>query len=147
MRPLNCPSRENTSTESWAQVKEPVHGQGMRTFWSPNDGFGSFATGSGEQQVRPCPLCLETGRVFRAWRTATGLCGRAALDVKSSQPVERWHGAASRNLARALSHCCARWSGCIARRGGETKLHDARRVKPCYPLVCLDWLDVFALCL
>ena len=58
-----------------------------------NVAFGSIAAGSGEHQVWPCPLCLESGRVFRAWRTAMGLCGRAALDVKSSRrPVERLQG-------------------------------------------------------
>ena len=39
-----------------------------------------------------------------------GLMGDAHDVISSQQPVERWHGAASGNLARTLSHRCARWA-------------------------------------
>jgi hypothetical protein len=74
--------------EEHQALQRPCHMMSAfeQTYLPSNDRFGSFATGSGEQQVRyasKAEVYLELGG------SAAGLCGRDVLDVKSSQqPVE-----------------------------------------------------------
>jgi hypothetical protein len=61
-----------------------------------------IATGLSERQVRPCPLCPESGSKLAMQLRVDG----DALDVISSQrPIEK--GAISENLAQTLSRRCA----------------------------------------
>src|SRR6516162_4091653 len=80
-------------------------------FSKEGDGFadfcsGSIAPGSSEQQFRPCPLCAESGRELATFDMPLQVDGDAHDVISSQQPVERWHGAISGNLARTLSHRC-----------------------------------------
>ena len=96
-----------------------------------NVAFGSITTGSSEQQFRPCPLCPESGRKLATCDMPLRVDGDAHDAISSQQPVERWHGAASRNLARI--HCL------IVARGGAVapwhleKVHQRLRTKAAEP--------------
>ena len=59
-----------------------------RVFTQP----GSFATWSCQQQVRPCPLCNESGSKFKAFVTARPLLwvDGAARDVIEAPKLEPW---------------------------------------------------------
>ena len=81
------------------------------------ESFRRCASGLG--QSLPCPASSKTGHVRYASKAEEspllviflcGLMGDAHDVISSQQPVERWHGAASGNLARTLSHRCARWA-------------------------------------
>jgi hypothetical protein len=69
---------------------------------------GPIAIRSGERQVWPCPLCLESGRVFQslANRDRSLRTCRTEREVVAAacRKVARCRSA---NLARTLSHRCA----------------------------------------
>ena len=91
---------------------------------------GSIATGSSEQQFRPCPLCPESRRKLATRDMPLRADGDAHDVISSQQPIERWHGAGSGSSSagivsslRAVERLHQGTS--LPPRGGETKLHKA----------------------
>ena len=83
----------------------------------------------GPVQSLPARASGNSGHVRYAPK-AEELAGDAHDGIpRSSQSL----GATSANLARTLSHCCG--YTVTPAESGKTKLYEARRVKPCYPLV------------